>query len=55
MAKNIDRVMRIVNAAAALIQIEAAWKLGRAAEALKRLSENSRRHTRTTCPTMPRT
>jgi hypothetical protein len=39
MAKNIDRVMRIVNAAAALIQIEAAWnagKGGRGSQAAKR-------------------
>jgi hypothetical protein len=39
MAKNIDRVLRIVNAAAALIQIEAAWnagKGGRGSQAAKR-------------------
>jgi hypothetical protein len=29
MAKNIDRVLRIVDAAAALIQIEAAWNAGK--------------------------
>ena len=39
MAKNIDRVLRIVNAAAALIQAEAAWnagKGGRGSQAAKR-------------------
>jgi hypothetical protein len=39
MAKNIDRVLRIVDAAAALIQIEANWnagKGGRGSQATKR-------------------
>jgi hypothetical protein len=39
MAKNIDRVLRIVDAAAALIQVEAAWnagKGGRGSQAAKR-------------------
>ena len=39
MAKNIDRVLRIVNAAAALIQVESAWnagKGGRGSQAAKR-------------------
>jgi hypothetical protein len=38
-AKNIDRVLRIVDAAAALIQIEATWNAGkgaRGAQAAKR-------------------
>jgi len=29
MAKNIDRVLRIIDAAAALIQVEAAWNAGK--------------------------
>jgi hypothetical protein len=39
MAKNIDRVLRIIEAAAALIQVEAAWnagKGGRGSQAAKR-------------------
>ena len=39
MAKNIDRVLRIIDAAATLIQIEAAWnagKGGRGSQAAKR-------------------
>jgi hypothetical protein len=39
MAKNIDRVLRIIDAAAALIQVEAAWnagKGGRGSQAAKR-------------------
>ena len=39
MAKNIDRVLRIIHAAAALIQVEAAWnagKGGRGSQAAKR-------------------
>jgi hypothetical protein len=39
MAKNIDRVLRIIDAAAALIQIEAAWtagKGGRGSQSAKR-------------------
>jgi hypothetical protein len=35
MAKNIDRVMRIIDAAAALIQVEAACKPGRVVAGLK--------------------
>jgi hypothetical protein len=39
MAKNIDRVLRIIDAAAVLVQIEAAWnagKGGRGSQAAKR-------------------
>jgi hypothetical protein len=39
MAKNIDRVLRIIDGAAALIQVEAAWnagKGGRGSQAAKR-------------------
>jgi hypothetical protein len=39
MAKNIDRVLRIIDAAAALIQVESAWnagKGGRGSQAAKR-------------------
>jgi hypothetical protein len=39
MAKNVDRVLRIIDAAATLIQIEAAWnagKGGRGSQAAKR-------------------
>jgi len=35
MAKNIDRVLRIVDAAAALIQVEAAWNAGKLVAGLK--------------------